>query len=327
MMKSSIDASLAWRHLSGIICAYKPPRKSISQLKETVKAHLSRDLNKMKVRPPTPYVLIDTDQKNLEKAIGVEDSVKVIPSYSDNVLVTGPRYIREEIKCNYVHGLGFKSSGVMLLGINGGCRAVRKKNYFQLLRVYQIGVRLGLETNTGWYDEGMGVARAPFKHVPPQAINTVLSAYQASHMRTAFELAGVLPDSQEAFDLATQGLVKPKTDQGCVIYNARLLDFRPPDFTIEFVTLNETEEYFLDLVTELGRRLRSTAATRFIKCIQIGNFGVEHSLSTPELNLQNILKNMRLCWKLTKENKELFDLQELEDISEEKLDIYEKMTS
>lgn len=40
--------------------------------------------------------------------------------------------------------------------------------------------------------------------------------------------AGVLPDSQEAYELAKEGTIKPKSRQGAMIYSARMLTFKPP---------------------------------------------------------------------------------------------------
>ncbi|CAB3372696.1 Hypothetical predicted protein [Cloeon dipterum] len=316
-MKSTRDASLVWKHLKGIVCLYKPPRKSVAVVRHTIKSHLCRDLNQMKVRPPTPYVMIESELKDLpaEKTES-KNVIKVIPSYADNVLVTGPRYVTEEIRGRMVHELGYKSSGLLLLGINGGCNEVKNKTFHQLVRCYQVGVRLGLETDSGWFDEGRGKAKASFKHVPPHAVTTVLASMQAAHTKCAFSLAGVLPDSQEAYELALQGTIKPKTTGGCVIYSARLLDFRLPDFTIELHTLNETEDYFLSMVELLGIKLRSAATTTSIKCVQIGNFGVEHALSSADWDLQHILKNMKLCSKLVEENSEI-----VPNLDEERLDV------
>jgi len=76
--------------------------------------------------------------------------------------------------------------------------------------------------------------------------------------------------------------------------------------------LNETEDFFYSLVTELGRRVRSAASVTSIKCVQIGNFGVDNSLSSAEWNLQKITRNMRLCYRLSKENPELRKLNDLD---------------
>jgi len=73
------------------------------------------------------------------------------------------------------------------MGINDGCRMVRKTNYHQLVRVYQVGVRLGYETDSGWYDEGTGIVKAKYMHVPHVAVNSVLTAIQAGYQRRAFE--------------------------------------------------------------------------------------------------------------------------------------------
>ena len=72
----------------------------------------------MKVRPPTPFVVIGTGENQLaeinrQDGLSVTEDVKVIPSYADNVLVTGPRYIPEEIKCLTSYSLSHRMSGVL----------------------------------------------------------------------------------------------------------------------------------------------------------------------------------------------------------------------
>jgi len=69
----------------------------------------------MKVRPPTPYVLIGPGKDSADSESELD--VKVIPSYADNVLVTGPRYIPEEIKCYSVHKLAYRMSGLLCMKI------------------------------------------------------------------------------------------------------------------------------------------------------------------------------------------------------------------
>jgi hypothetical protein len=92
----------------------------------------------------------------------------------------------------------------------------------------------------------------------------------------------------------------------------------------ELQTLNETEAFFIDIVTEIGRRVRSAASISFIKCVRTGNFGIEHALSNPEWHLKPILKNLRLCHRLTKENTELF-VENLDDIEYDGEPIYDQL--
>lgn len=63
------------------------------------------DLNAMGVRSPENRVVISGDTT---KAL----DVKVEPSYADNVLVVGPRYQTEDIKCIWTTHLGNRVSGV-----------------------------------------------------------------------------------------------------------------------------------------------------------------------------------------------------------------------
>lgn len=93
---------------------------------------------------------------------------------------------------------------------------------------------------------------------------------------------------------------------------------------LELQTLNEDEDFFIKIVTEIGRRVRSAASISFIKCVRVGNFGLEHALSSPDWHLKQILKNVRLCHRLTKENPELF-VENLDDVEFDEKPIYDQL--
>jgi hypothetical protein len=73
----------------------------------------------MKVRPPTPFVVIGPGENRLaetgkrDELTEVTKEITVIPSYADNVLVTGPRYIPEEIRCLTSYSLSHRMSGIL----------------------------------------------------------------------------------------------------------------------------------------------------------------------------------------------------------------------
>lgn len=74
-----------------------------------------------------------------------------------------------------------------VLGINRGVGAVRKINYHQLVRVFHVGINLGFETDSGWFDSGKSIAKAKYEHVPANAVENVLSAIQAAYQRRIYE--------------------------------------------------------------------------------------------------------------------------------------------
>lgn len=51
---------------------------------------------------------------------------------------------------------------------------------------------------------------------------------------------------------------------------------------------------------------------------------MEHALSSPEWHLKEILKNLRLCHRLTKENTELV-VENLDDIKYDSEPIYDQL--
>lgn len=50
---------------------------------------------------------------------------------------------------------------------------------------------------------------------------------------STFSLHGVNPDSQEAYEMAASGIIRPaKRDTHPILYSIKCIDFQPPDFTL-----------------------------------------------------------------------------------------------
>ena len=48
-----------------------------------------------------------------------------------------------------------------------------------------------------------------------------------------FRNAGVQPNSQEAYEMACQGIIRPQdSDSPPVLYGVKCIEFTPPDFTL-----------------------------------------------------------------------------------------------
>ncbi|KAF4523372.1 hypothetical protein B566_EDAN005527 [Ephemera danica] len=286
------DASVVWRHLRGLVCVYKPKEMTTNQVRRTMIGNLCRDLNSMDQRAVSQRcVLLTTGDGRLQP--------RLIPSYADKITCVGPRYQPRDFKCLVAGKLGINTSGVLVLGINfGGTRMALDLLQQPEFRVFQVSGRLGRATDSGWADQGKATMRANFHHVPREAMERVLASTQASHQRQAFLFAGVNPQSQQAYEMASAGLVKPVNAKAPLIYSARCVNFEPPDFTLEVQSIGEDEEYLLDFVAEVGRRVRSVAACTNIRCIRHSSFSVEAALAHNHWTVEHIVDNMRLCNEL-----------------------------
>lgn len=75
-------------------------------------------------------------------------------------------------------------------------------------------------------------------------------------------------------------------------------------FYSEVVSANENQEYLLDLVGQIGSRLKNAAVTTSIQCTRCGYFSLEDTLLKKHWTLQYVIDNMARCNKILKSNKE-----------------------
>ena len=110
---------------------------------------------------------------------------------------------------------------------------------------------------------------------------------------------------QEAYELAVQGPVRPNL-KGCgrppLIYGLRCVKYDSPNLELEFTCLNESEDFFKSLVSELGFRLRTGAVCSQIRCIRYGFFDLEHALLVKQCGLESVLNNIYAVGMISKAN-------------------------
>ncbi|BES93030.1 TruB family pseudouridylate synthase (N terminal domain) [Nesidiocoris tenuis] len=282
--KAIADAPVVWNLLNGVVCLYKSAGQSCKATKHSFFIKLASELNSMKVRPPYTYVDIDGPTTK-------QMDVIVRPSYADNPLVCGPRYSADDFKSFVTTPLGFNTSGVMILGVNKGTKKAFVIREQSPLRTYRLKCALGYETDN-LFATGKVIGEVRYKHVKQHAMEKHLSIVQASHQRIAYESNGVDPASQEAYELAVRGLVRPRDSKIPIIYGAKLISFNPPDFTIELSCINEYEDYLFAQVHTLGHRLNSTATCTAIQCVHHSFFKLEDALLMKHWTLEEVVANI-----------------------------------
>lgn len=70
------------------------------------------------------------------------------------------------------------------------------------------------------------------------------------------------------------------------------------------VSVNENEDYLLNLVHEVGYRIKNLAITTAVHCIRHSYFSLENAILKKHWSLQNILDNLNHCNDILKLNKE-----------------------
>lgn len=115
-------------------------------------------------------------------------------------------------------------------------------------------------------------------------------------------VCGVPIQSQAAYELAVQGPIRPASSKVPMVYSIKCIDFKPPEFTLEIVCMNEEEMFLKELIHTLGLQVRSTAACSQIQCFRFGIFTVEEALLKKNWDLKGITHSMAQCRHLLAKN-------------------------
>ncbi|KAF6204672.1 hypothetical protein GE061_018833 [Apolygus lucorum] len=284
MAKFLSEAPVVWNLLNGVVCLYKSAGESARRVRGSFLHKLCLELNALEVRPPSTYVAI-------EGATNEEMSVTVRPSFADDPLVVGPRYRSEDFKAIWATKLGYNTSGVFVIGLNAGTRKAFAIHSAHPIRTYRLKGCFGQATDN-IFKTGKLIETKSFYHVRRGGIERHLAMVQASHQKLAYESAGVDPQSQEAYELAVKGLVRPQDSKTPIIYGAKCINYSPPEFTIEISCINEYEDYLLGQIHNMGEKLHCPAMCTSIQCIHHSFFTMEDALLKKHWTLQDVIANL-----------------------------------
>ncbi|KAM0732446.1 Pseudouridylate synthase TRUB2, mitochondrial [Formica fusca] len=291
------DARIAWKVLNGVFAVYKPPAVTYLNIRDTIIHRLCEDLNSMHVRPPIQHVCIEgntTDKMN----------IVTHPSYADHPLVVGPRYQPKDFKLVCANYLNTDSSGLMICGINDNTKWIHKLKASKPPVSYKIKGILGQATDN-YFKTGKIVEKSTYKFIKRDAVDRICASMQAAHQRKMFEICGLDMQSQAAYELAIQGLMRPVDNHIPMVYTIKCVDFTSPEFTLEIVAINENEMYLKTLVHDLGMQLHSVATCTQILCFRYALFNLDLALLPKHWELQNVLDNMEQCHDILNRNRYL----------------------
>ncbi|VDI73592.1 Hypothetical predicted protein [Mytilus galloprovincialis] len=323
-------APQAARLLNGVFCVYKPEGMPEKVLRQKIQANLARDLNALPCYKYERVKKKSTEYQTKEYSDDLNESFQLQPSteeghssyftptvttlpsvcedISEHRLVLGDRYLLEDFRISYVAGLHHKSSGIVVCGIGSATRnKVPLLKSAQFLRVYHVKGRFGYCTHD-FSPDGPLIERTTFHHINKVLVDKVCASIQANHQKQLFEYAGVHPQSNEAYQMACRGLVRPDTsDTPPMIYGVKCIHFDLPDITLEIHAINEESVYLSKIIHDLGLRLKSSAVCPQVRRIRHGHFTVESALLRKDWKLESILDNIKLCEEYTKPDKLVSD--------------------
>ncbi|KRZ24687.1 putative tRNA pseudouridine synthase 2 [Trichinella pseudospiralis] len=263
------NAADAWHLLNGICCVVKPKETSTNTLCKLIVKALCKELNEFDEWEPKTYnrPVFTEDKKTLLLKI---KNYKQQIDYSDHPLV---------------------------IGINDGCDLIPAMKRLRPLSEYHITGMLGRATIDHTV-HGKIVEKSTYKHVTCTNLNRILAKLTANNLKAAFDSAGVDLQSQKAFELASQGLVRPREDSFPIFYKLCVVQFQKPFFTMKVKCVNEDEASLKTLVHEVGLSAKTTAACVSIRRVRYGHFSLQHALLVKQFSLKNIINNLITCQRI-----------------------------
>uniref|UniRef100_A0A0N4ZZ33 TruB_N domain-containing protein n=1 Tax=Parastrongyloides trichosuri TaxID=131310 RepID=A0A0N4ZZ33_PARTI len=291
-MKLTLSASEIQKLLTGFCCIYKPKDTSIAALKKLICNKIVEDGNEfhnIKV-PSIKKPIISYSETGVPLIIGYKNQL----DYTKHPLVCGFPFRVEDIRLNEFNCLEPASSGVCLFGVNlsdNDISGIQEKNW---VSEYKLNGQLGVESYKNLI-RGKVVKTSQYSHINRGKINKLISRLLHFYKRSSFEHHNISLESEEAFELARQGLAKPSIPNAPIIYNLSLDAFKPPYFSITVQGVNLTDAFLREFIFHFGVHLDSIAAPKYLRCIRVGPFTTEEALLEKNINLKELLGNILIC--------------------------------
>lgn len=278
-------APAVYKSLHGLFAVYKPPGVKWKMIRDTVETRLLEGLNSLK--QPLPQQQVRFLPEPVEESSGSEVIITAIkvPALADHPLVKGPAFKR--LKVGAGHLLDVKSSGVFVLGVGHGNKLLTEIYNAHLTKDYVVHGQFGKATDD-FSDTGRLIEKTTYDHITEEQLERILAVIQGTNLRALLEYSRIDLKSQEAYELAAKGLLRPIEKTSPVITGVRCLHFAPPDFMIEIQCLHETQQYLRQVIHKIGLALKSTAVCTHVRRIRDGFFTLDDALIRTQWDLENI---------------------------------------
>ncbi|KAM3622320.1 uncharacterized protein V6R79_023133 [Siganus canaliculatus] len=280
-----------FRRLEGLFCVYKPSGVHWKLVRDSIETNLLKGLNSTRPLPLPQEVrfLVDPDSAT-EAPKGLTLSAASVPVLSKHPLVTGPEF--QNIKVAVGHRLDASSSGVLVLAVGNGNRALNDLYRTRVTRDYTLEGEFGTATNY-FSHTGRVVERSTYSHITQDKLDKVLAMLQGANQKALLLYSNVDMSSQEAYEMAAQGLLGPDGKSEPILTGLRCIRFQPPHFTLEVQCLNETQRYLRKVVHEIGLELRSTAACNGVRRTRDGPFSLQDALTRQHWTASDVMQAIR----------------------------------
>ncbi|XP_053940302.1 pseudouridylate synthase TRUB2, mitochondrial [Cuculus canorus] len=275
----------------GLFAVYKPAGVAWGRVREAVEARLLRELNALPERAPRQQIRFLPAPGDGESRV-TELVATRLPVLADHPLVRGPRFRR--LKIGAGHRLDVKASGVFVLGIGHGNKLLTDLYNCHLTKVYTVGGLFGKATDD-FSDTGELVEKTTFDHITREKLERILAVIQGTNHKALLMHSNIDMKTQEAYELAVKGLLRPMGKSPPIITAIRCLQFMLPEFQLEIHCLHETQQYLRKIVHEIGLELKSSAVCTQVRRIRDGVFTLDDALLRTQWDLQSIRKAIGNC--------------------------------
>ncbi|XP_021569376.1 probable tRNA pseudouridine synthase 2 isoform X3 [Carlito syrichta] len=222
--------------------------------------------------------------------------------------VRGPAFT--SLKVGVGHRLDAQASGVLVLGVGRGRRLLTDMYDAHLTKDYTVRGLLGKATDD-FCEDGRLVEKTTYDHVTREKLDRILAMIQGSHQKALVMYSNLDLKTQEAYEMAVRGLIRPMNKSPMLITGIRCLHFAPPEFLLEVQCMHETQKQLRKLVHEIGLELKTTSVCSQVRRIRDGFFTLDDALLRTQWDLHSIQdaiqsaalrvaaeleKNLRLGW-------------------------------
>ncbi|KAE8582166.1 hypothetical protein XENTR_v10019980 [Xenopus tropicalis] len=274
-----------FRTLHGLFAVYKPPGVHWKSVRDTVETNLLKELNALKQRAPRQQIRFLPAGTEGSNGLEVTRVPSAVPVLADHVLVKGPAFTH--IRVGTGHRLDIQSSGVFVLGIGHGNKLLKDMYNSHFTRDYTVRGMLGKATED-FTELGKTIEKTTYDHITREKLERILAVIQGTNQKALITHSHLDLQSQEAYELAVQGKLRPMVKSPPIILGIRCLEFSPPEFTLEIQCMHETQQYLRKMIHEIGLELRSSAVCTQVRRSRDGPFTVDCSLLRTQWDLGSI---------------------------------------
>lgn len=288
----ALSTSSALRLLHGIFAVYKPPGIKWKFVRDTIEMKLLQELNSLKQPPPRQQIRFLPQSNDDSSGVALTKVATTVPVLADHILVTGPAFTC--LKIGVGHKLDRKSSGVFVLGVGQGNKLLPDMYESHYTKDYTVSGMFGKATDD-FSDVGKVIEKTTYNHITRDKLDRVLAMIQGSNQKALIMHSHVDLQSQEAYEMAAQGQLRPMVKSPPLLLGVRCVEFSPPNFTLEIQCMHETQQYIRKLIHEIGLELRSSAVCTKVRRTRDGPFTLDCALTHGHWNLNSIINAIKEC--------------------------------